>query len=206
MASEGLVSCLESRAMRTGDVKCQPHGNCSTKGQQLVRGPSRRQGLEFLSARHSPVVMTNGVHEALALLLDLSAEIRDPWWIIGGAATALITGSVADVHDIDVVLSPADARRLIAVLGLQDSTDGGTERFRSEVYATWRAPPVPVDLLGGFQVKAGDHWTPVAPKTRRPFQTPAGTVFLPSVEEQIEITKLLGRPRDFERINRLTST
>lgn len=156
--------------------------------------------------RHRPVGMRDPVHQALASLLKLSPDIRDPWWIIGGAATALITDSFTDVRDIDVLLSPSDARGLIAVLGLPDSTDGGTDRFRSEVYATWRAPPVPIDLLGGFQVKAGDHWTPVAPRTRQPFQTPAGTVFLPSVEEQIEITKLLGRPRNFERINRLTST
>ena len=145
----------------------------------------------------------NGLHQALADLLDLSAEIQDPWWIIGGAATALITGSIEDVRDIDVLLSPADARRLIGVLDLPDSTDGGTERFRSEVYATWMAPPVPIDLLGGFQAKAGDRWTPVSPKTRRGLETVVGTVFIPSVEEQIEITKLLGRPQDLERINRL---
>ncbi|MDB5530745.1 MAG: hypothetical protein JWR51_3848 [Devosia sp.] len=149
--------------------------------------------------------MTNHFHDALASLLSLSAEIHDPWWIIGGTATALLTGGLEDVHDIDVLLSPADARRLIAVLGLTDGTDGGTERFRSEVYATWTTPPIPIDLLGGFQVRVGDHWTPVSPKTRRPFETAAGKVFLPSIEEHIEITKLLGRPRDFERIKRLTA-
>ncbi|HEV7277545.1 MAG TPA: hypothetical protein VGN80_14770 [Devosiaceae bacterium] len=89
---------------------------------------------------------------------------------------------------------------MIECLDLPDKTDGGTERFRSEVYATWMVPSVPIDLLGGFHVKVNGRWTPIRPKTREPTVTPVGTVFLPSVEEHIAITRLLGRPRDFQRI------
>lgn len=142
--------------------------------------------------------------KALASFLDVASEIHDPWWVVGGAATALFLNDTTDVHDIDVLLSPADAQRLIVILELPDSTDEGTERFRSKVYATWTAPAIPIDLLGGFQVKVGEHWTLVNPKTRQAFETAAGTVFLPSLDEHIELTRLLGRPRDFERIAEMT--
>ncbi len=195
---EALIRKLEkdlARFQRIPDKRRE--AECADEGEATCRAllAELRPGNQ---AKPTPCV------QALAFFLDVAAELRDPWWIIGGAATALIIDNDADVQDIDLLLSPADARRLITILGLPDSTDGGTERFRSEVYATWRVPPVPIDLLGGFQVKVSDHWTPVAPKTRQPFQTPAGTIFLPSVEEQIEITERLGRPRDFERINLLT--
>jgi hypothetical protein len=65
---------------------------------------------------------------------------------------------------------------------LPDRNDGGTRRFRSEVYATWSRVPVPIDLLGGFQVRVNGVWTLIAPKTRHPFKTAAGTVFLPERE------------------------
>lgn len=145
------------------------------------------------------------VHASLSAFLGVSSHLEQPWWIIGGAATALMTSDFSDVHDVDVLLAPQDAQRLIAALDLVDGSDGGTGRFKSEVYGTWSAPPLPIDLLGGFQVKVGNKWTPIVPTTRCPCLTPAGTVFLPSIDEQMEITKLLGRPRDFVRIDRLKS-
>jgi hypothetical protein len=194
---EALILKLENDLARFQRIPAaRREAECANEGEATCRAL-------LAELRSESQVKANPCVQALASLLNIASEIHDPWWIIGGAATALLTGNITDVHDIDVLLSPADARRLIAILELPDGTDGGSSRFRSDVYATWTAPPVPIDLLGGFQVKAGDHWTPVAPKTRQPFQTPAGTVFLPSVEEQVEITKLLGRRRDFERIERL---
>ena len=141
--------------------------------------------------------------ESLAVLVEALDEARiSEWWILGGAATALFTADYADVHDIDVLLSPTNARRMIQRYPIAARTDGGTERFRSEVYGTWYLP-VPIDFLGGFQIRSNGLWTTIWPHTRQPLETSAGTVFLPAIEEHIEITRLLGRPRDFERIARL---
>lgn len=157
------------------------------------------------SMPHSSEIDAARFHASLSAFLGVSSRLKQPWWIIGGAATALMTGDFSDVHDVDVLLAPQDARRLIAELDLVDGSDGRTGRFRSEVYGTWSAPPLSIDLLGGFQVKVGNNWTSIAPTTRCPCVPPAGTVFLPSIDEQMELTKLLGRPRDFARIDRLMS-
>lgn len=144
-----------------------------------------------------------GLIASLSSLIEVSGHLTGPWWIIGGAATALYAGDQGDdLHDVDVIVSVADARRLIERLDIEDRTDGGSERFRSRVYATWWLD-LPVDFLGDFEVKINGTWRPVRPQTRNPFSTPAGVVFMPSLEEHIEITRTLGRPRDFERIARL---
>lgn len=145
--------------------------------------------------------MTDRYLDALATLIDAFSITRDPWCIIAGAATALHTRDWTDVHDIDVVVSVADARRLVASAGFIDRTDGGTHVYRSEVYAT-RPGPVEIDIFGDFEICVGGDWTPVMP-TPIAIETPGGTVFVPGLQEQLAITRMLGRPKDSPRIEKL---
>jgi len=140
--------------------------------------------------------------DTLATLTAGLAETRNPWWIIAGAAFALVSEQWDHPQDIDVLCSPEDVRRLINTHGLSDRSDGGTGRFRSEVFARWELP-VPVDLLGGFQVLRNGSWTRIAPRSRIPLQTAAGMVYVPDLEELIQIASLMGREKDLERIERL---
>ena len=147
--------------------------------------------------------MSHPLHKTLDALIDVARDACDPWWIIGGAATALITNEFEDVHDVDILLTPADALQVIGRLNLRDATDGGTSKFRSKVYATWTSPPLPIDFLGGFQVHVDGEWKSVSPMTREALTTPFGAVYIPALKEHIEITRHFGRSRDLERVQRL---
>src|SRR5690606_34193674 len=80
----------------------------------------------LLLRRRQPAVsgerMTEALPEDLAGALDelaraaAEAELRDPWWVFGGAAMALVGLSDWRVPDIDVLASPGDVRRLAEAL------------------------------------------------------------------------------------------
>lgn len=145
--------------------------------------------------------MTHPHLVGLTALIDAFTASSDPWCIIAGAATALHTSDWSDVHDIDVVVSVADACRLVAGCGFVDRSDGGNGTYRSAIYAT-RPGEVEIDIFADFEICVGGIWTPVMP-TPIAIETPAGVAFVPSVEEQLAITRMLGRPKDSPRIARL---
>ena len=145
--------------------------------------------------------MTDRHLVALATLISTFSGSKDPWCIIAGAATALHTNDWTDVSDIDVVVSVADARHLVATGGFVDRTDGGKGVYRSKVYAT-RPGPVEIDVFGDFEICARGVWTPVMP-TPVAIETAVGTVFVPSIPQQLAITQMLGREKDKPRIARL---
>jgi hypothetical protein len=145
--------------------------------------------------------MTHPHLAALATLIDAFSVAQDPWCLVAGAATAIYTSDWTDVSDIDVIVSVADARRLIASSGFIDRTDGGNSTYRSAVYAT-RPGAVEIDVFCDFEINVGGAWTRVSP-TPVAIETTVGTVFVPSIKEQLAITQMLGREKDKPRIGRL---
>lgn len=137
-----------------------------------------------------------------AALRQVAADVRparDPWWIIGSAAMALHGARPLQVADIDLLVSVEDAHRLLRARGLTPDVGTGSGRFRSQVHASWAAPPLTVDLMAGFQVRAGSDWREVHPRTRLRLETGAGAVFVPAIDELIEMCRLFDRPKDHER-------
>ena len=140
------------------------------------------------------------VKESFATLIPLLNGVD--WCIIGGAATALYLDDWTDVHDIDVVLPVSALVPLVDRAPIIDKSDGGTDRFRSTLYARWELP-LPIDFLAGFEVNEAGDWRPVRPVTRRAIAMLGGMAFVPDLAEHIFITRQLGRPRDLARIARL---
>ena len=134
-------------------------------------------------------------------LISVMSPTQDPWCIVSGAATALHTADWSDVRDIDVVVSLADAHRLIARSGFIDRTDGGNAVYRSKVYAT-RLGSAEIDIFADFEICAAGAWTRINPLPV-PVVTPVGTVYIPELREQIAITRMLGRAKDGPRIVKL---
>ncbi len=128
---------------------------------------------------------------------------RHPWWIIGSAATVLQGARPLDAADVDVVMSPEDARRLLRERGLAVVSDGGSDRFRSEVFGRLTDSPLPIDIMGAFHIRRGAEWVRLRPTTREAITFPFGAVFTPTLPELIEITRNLGRPKDLARAQML---
>lgn len=125
------------------------------------------------------------------------------WWLFGGAAIAL-HGLDIEIADIDVVMAESDLRRVIGRVGIAASDPGPVDRIRSDLWARWTALPLGVDLIAGLQVRAGDGWIRIAPRTRETVMVEDHALYVPSRRELIEILRLFGRPKDMERAERLS--
>jgi hypothetical protein len=123
----------------------------------------------------------------------------DPWWIIASAAMALHGARPIDVADVDLLTSERDAVALLGRLRIPTPPGGGSDRFRSRIFARWDAPPVPVEIMAGFEVLTPDGWQFVRPVSRLPKQIGNTRLFVPSVDELLVHCRLFARPKDEQR-------
>lgn len=137
--------------------------------------------------------------ETLGSVAAIMETARDPWWIIASAAAALHGAKPITVADVDVLLSVEDISRILPVLGIEPYRGPPNPLFRSRVLAKWPAPPVPVDLMAGFEHRVGETWHPVQPTTRQAITIGGGTVHVPERDELRRIIAGFGRPKDLER-------
>ena len=153
--------------------------------------------------------MTGRLPEDLAAALEdlaraaADADLRDPWWVFGGAAMALLGLTDWRVPDIDVLTGPGDARRLAEALEARIVADPGEGQFRSRVYARTEGRAVPIEIMAGLEVRTGGDWSPVAFDTRLPVAAGGGRLYIPALAEQIATARLFGRPKDLARADAL---
>jgi len=136
------------------------------------------------------------------MLADVSTGVQDSWWLIGGAAAGL-HGFQPAIPDVDVVMSTRDARQVLSKLDIPPVDDGGTPLFRSEVFGRWATTPLPVEFLGGFQIRTQEGWRPLEPATRQSFLVDGRILYAPSRQELIGICRRFGRPKDLARAEAL---
>jgi hypothetical protein len=139
------------------------------------------------------------------MVADAMAGADQPWWIIGSAAVALHGRDVPDVHDVDLLAGEEDAARLVASLGLPTEPGRPDPLFRSTLFATWREPPIPVEIMAGFSVATSTGWRRVQIESRHPVVVCDRTVFIPAAGELRALLRAFGRPKDLERARLLAS-
>lgn len=139
------------------------------------------------------------------MLADVVADASEPWWIIGSAAVALHGAQVTDIRDVDLMMGLSDARHFLQRLGVQSKPDTGHPKFRSEIFGTWRMPPLPVEIFAGFSLADSEGWTPVVLQTRQAVSVAGSTLYVPSKKELRELLLSFGRPKDLERVRQLDS-
>jgi hypothetical protein len=66
------------------------------------------------------------------------------------------------VGDVDVLMSARDTRRIVPALGVGLTPGVADDRFRSDLFCRWEAPPLGVDFMGGFHFRG----EPLIPATR----------------------------------------
>lgn len=144
------------------------------------------------------------LRETLVAVGTVLADARGPWWVISGAAAALHGAAPICVSDVDVVLSVADAHRLIERIGVGPATPSHHPRFRSEVFVRWTACPLVVEFMANFWLRDADGiWRAVAPATRCAIVVDAVTVHVPDLQDVRALFERLGRPKDRVRIRLL---
>ncbi len=108
-----------------------------------------------------------------------------------------------EIADIDLLMSRKDALRMLREHGVAGRADGGTDRFRSEVFGQLPGLSLSVDVMAGFQVWDERAWREVLPTTRMAVAIPSGLVFVPTLPELIAIARRLGRGKDLARAEML---
>ena len=134
---------------------------------------------------------------------EAAAQARDPWWIIGSAAVALHGADVPDIKDVDLLMTAADAERTLRHLGLPSRPPTSSNLFRSSVFGIWRAPPLPVEIMGDLELGTPAGWRPVRPETREAVVVDGYRLFVPVIGELIALLQSFGRPKDLARIQLL---
>ena len=148
-------------------------------------------------------------HSALGRTLRAVGEemraAHDPWWVIASAAVALHGVDLDDVADVDVLLSIGDARRLFAALDIAPHPQADHPQFRSDLFGTWMAAPLPVELMAGFRYRTEHGWHAVRPQTRVAVDVEGVSVFVPDRAELGVLLRDFGRPKDRVRAARLAA-
>jgi hypothetical protein len=141
----------------------------------------------------------------LALIVpELQLTCDDPWCLLGSTAAHLVGADVA-LADVDVLVSRADAERLIARWGsLLDDTyePTGVERFRSR-FARFDFPGLPVEVMGGLELNGDGGWQSVRIGQMVLVGVNGLAVPVPSISEQIRVLESFGRTKDRQRADLL---
>ena len=151
------------------------------------------------------LVLSDSLRQTLEMVADLAAPAADPWWIIASAAVALHGAPIEDVRDVDLLMSEHDARGMLIRVGVEPRAGQGSHRFRSAVFGTWLAAPLPIEIFGGFEFAGPAGWTPVLPDTREPVAIGGKILFVPSAAELRKMLIGFGRSKDLARAELLGS-
>lgn len=143
--------------------------------------------------------MTHRLENSLRAIATVTAGSADPWWIIGSAAVALHGAPIADVADIDLLMSVADAEAALRSLALQPKPGNPDALFRSVVFGIWHDPPLPIEIMAGLEVAGDGGWHPVQPESRVAVQLGSETLYVPDRDELGSILIRFGRTKDRAR-------
>lgn len=154
-------------------------------------------------APSSPLLESaSDLHAALSAILPvLHSHCRDPWWLIGSAA--LHVSGVPDiaVHDIDVLVTDADATRLLA--HWRERIDAAFEPERTDLFRSRFGRiggfALPVEVMGDLELFRDGAWRMVWPADRDMVEWCGLTVPVPSLAAQCAILESFGRPKDIAK-------
>ena len=149
------------------------------------------------------MTMTAALAETLVMTAKAAEAATAGWWIIGSAAVVLHGGKVPHVKDVDLMMSAADAGTFLRRVGAELRPADASERFHSKVFGIWDAPPVPVEVFGGFRVAHGASWREIRLQTREPVTVAGAEVYVPSASELVQLLLAFGRTKDLERAQML---
>ncbi len=139
------------------------------------------------------------LHDTLLAVARAVAPARHDWWILASAAVALHGADPGAVSDVDVLLDPRDVQTVLRGLGLAAAPGSADAQFRSDHFARWRTPPLPVEFFAGFHLLEAGGWNQIRPATRQAVRLDQATLFVPERAELKAMLLRFGRPKDLAR-------
>jgi hypothetical protein len=152
-----------------------------------------------------PMTISPSLSASLYAIGPIMDQAHDLWWIIASAAVALHGADPGHVADVDVLLSVADAGRILPTIGIELRQGSAHAAFRSSIFGTWTGTALPVEFMADFDHRSGEAWLPVRPVTRQPIRVDGVIVFVPEKAELQSMLTAFGRPKDMERARSLAA-
>lgn len=142
-----------------------------------------------------------GLQALYARLAPLLAGLDQPWCVIGSAAMMVVGAAVDDCPDLDLMTTGEGAEALEAAwAGWRDRVYAPTsgEVFRSR-FSGYAFPEGRVEVMGDLLLRRDDVWTPVAIPATVEGRLGGLPVRIPTLEGQIALFELFGRPKDLAK-------
>ncbi|WP_312733333.1 hypothetical protein [Brevundimonas sp.] len=143
------------------------------------------------------------LRDGLIAVGEAAQDLREPWWIFGGAAMALYGLTDLHVPDIDVLCARRDAPVLLTALGGHVVPDPGEGLFRSAVFGRAPDQPLLVEVMAELETRDGGEWRPAGFTSRRRIVLDDVDLFVPDIRDHIALYRLFGRPKDLVRVEQL---
>jgi hypothetical protein len=152
-----------------------------------------------------PMTISPSLSASLNAIGPIMDQAHDLWWIIASAAVALHGADPGHVADVDVLLSVADAGRILPTIGIELRQGSAHAAFRSNIFGTWTGTALPVEFMADFDHRSGEAWLPVRPVTRQLIRVDGVIVFVPEKAELQSMLTAFGRPKDMKRARSLAA-
>jgi len=105
------------------------------------------------------------------------------------------------IGDVDILTSERDACALGRRLKCDNQAETDDDLFRSKKFFRLETKGLPLEIMAGLEVRHRDLWQPVRPRTRQNISRSGLSLFVPDLDELVEIFTLFGRRKDLERVN-----
>lgn len=146
------------------------------------------------------MTMPSALENALRLVAQHGQKIEGDWWIIGSTAALLAGFDDFQPADIDLVGSFEVMTAFVEAFGCKPVQTFDHQQFRSNPFQrVQRFGVVPIEVMGGLEVFANGHWNRLVLKTRIEISGFGSSLWIPSVDEQIAVLELFGRPKDLAK-------
>ncbi|KPB00297.1 hypothetical protein [Ahrensia marina] len=124
------------------------------------------------------------------------------WWVIGSAAIAISTDIDIVPKDVDIVANTKSIKAFLQNAGEPLAQSVAHPLFKSFPFQRIAVENgIAVEVMGDLKLKDKTHgWQPLCIRTRQTVMFGKTTVYVPAIEEQIEILKRFGRSKDLEKV------
>ena len=138
--------------------------------------------------------------ETLAYLDGLAEQAGVTPVLFGTAVLELLGVGDFRANDLDVIVSPEEARKLAMAVGVDPGDESGNDKFRSIVHLHLDGAPLIVDVMAGMSIHVAGDWVRYEVDEVMDIQVAGRRVRMASLGDLRRFYRLAGRAKDAAKI------
>ena len=144
--------------------------------------------------------MRSELAETLAFLHLLAERAGVRPILFGTSVLELLNIGDFRAADLDVIVSPEEARVLAAVAGMEPGGESDDDRFRSKLHLHLEGAPLVIDVMADMSVRTADGWTLYKLSETADVEAGGGRFRAASLADLRRFYRLAGRAKDDAKI------